>query len=126
MQLKKKTSKKTAAAAEATAPIPESVVAPEAPTKPRASKSSKAKKTEGIDMTSGKRHHKLATPAATEAPLTGTPLPVVAKPIKDTPARAIGKQQIAELAYSYWISRGQTHGSAEHDWLRAEQELSGL
>jgi hypothetical protein len=126
MQLKKKTSKKTAAAAEVAAPIPESVVAPEAPTKPRASKSSKAKKTEGIEMTSGKRHHKLATPAVTETPVTSAPLPATVKPIKDAPTRAIGTQQIAELAYSYWVSRGRTHGSAEHDWLRAEQELSGL
>ena len=30
---------------------------------------------------------------------------------------------IADLAYSYWEERGRQGGSAEEDWLRAEQEL---
>src|SRR5262245_51146641 len=33
-------------------------------------------------------------------------------------------QEIASLAYSYWIARGQQGGSPEEDWLRAERELS--
>jgi len=32
-------------------------------------------------------------------------------------------QDIAQLAYSYWESRGCHGGSPEEDWLRAEQEL---
>jgi hypothetical protein len=32
-------------------------------------------------------------------------------------------QDIAQLAYSYWLARGCQGGSAEEDWLRAEQEL---
>src|SRR5690349_2564069 len=35
----------------------------------------------------------------------------------------IDRQAIARLAYSYWEARGFTGGSAEEDWLRAEQEL---
>jgi Protein of unknown function (DUF2934) len=31
--------------------------------------------------------------------------------------------EIAQLAYSYWESRGYHGGSPEEDWLRAEQEL---
>jgi hypothetical protein len=33
--------------------------------------------------------------------------------------------QIALLAYAYWEERGCPSGSAEEDWLRAEQEISG-
>ena len=31
---------------------------------------------------------------------------------------------IAVLAYSYWLERGQPDGTPEEDWLRAERELS--
>jgi hypothetical protein len=34
-----------------------------------------------------------------------------------------GEAEIAELAYSYWEARGCTNGSAEDDWVRAEQEM---
>jgi len=33
-------------------------------------------------------------------------------------------EEIAALAYSYWISRRPEDGSAEEDWLRAERELN--
>jgi hypothetical protein len=33
------------------------------------------------------------------------------------------EEQIARLAYSYWLDRGGQQGSPEEDWLRAEQEL---
>ena len=39
------------------------------------------------------------------------------------PEATIDPQAIARLAYSYWEARGFTGGSAEEDWLRAEQEL---
>jgi hypothetical protein len=29
----------------------------------------------------------------------------------------------AQLAYLYWEARGRTDGSAEEDWVRAEQEV---
>ena len=38
---------------------------------------------------------------------------------KDT----ISPEEIARLAYSYWESRGFTHGLADEDWIRAEAEL---
>lgn len=31
-------------------------------------------------------------------------------------------EQIARIAYGYWEARGYQPGSAEQDWLRAEQE----
>jgi hypothetical protein len=38
-------------------------------------------------------------------------------------AQGIDPEAIARLAYSYWEARGYAGGSAEEDWLRAEQEL---
>jgi hypothetical protein len=32
-------------------------------------------------------------------------------------------EEIARLAYSYYLERGTTGGSAEEDWLRAEREV---
>jgi hypothetical protein len=34
------------------------------------------------------------------------------------------REEIAALAYSYWVTRGYRGGSPEEDWLRAEQELN--
>ena len=33
------------------------------------------------------------------------------------------QEEIAALAYSYWVTRGYQGGCPEEDWLRAEQEL---
>jgi len=33
------------------------------------------------------------------------------------------REAIARLAYSYWVARGFAGGSAEEDWLRAEEEI---
>lgn len=33
------------------------------------------------------------------------------------------QEEIRQLAYSYWEARGYQGGSAEEDWLRAEQEI---
>jgi len=35
----------------------------------------------------------------------------------------IDRDAVARLAYSYWEERGYAGGSAEEDWLRAEDEL---
>jgi hypothetical protein len=53
---------------------------------------------------------------------TGTPAPGQTPPAKDRDADG----ETARLAYSYWQSRGGMHGSAEEDWLRAEQEMKAL
>ena len=33
------------------------------------------------------------------------------------------QQQIADLAYEFWLDRGCPHGSPDEDWFRAEREL---
>ena len=32
-------------------------------------------------------------------------------------------QEVASLAYSYWLARGCPEGSPEEDWFRAAQEV---
>ena len=32
-------------------------------------------------------------------------------------------EEIARLAYSYYLERGASDGSAEEDWMRAEREV---
>jgi hypothetical protein len=44
-------------------------------------------------------------------------------PATSTSATPVTREQIAELAYSYWENRGYHGGSPEEDWLRAEREL---
>lgn len=39
------------------------------------------------------------------------------------PDPAVDREAVARLAYSYWEARGFAGGSAEEDWLRAEEEL---
>ncbi len=39
----------------------------------------------------------------------------------DLPSPA--REQIAQLAYSFWQARGCQGGSPEEDWYRAEQDL---
>jgi hypothetical protein len=39
------------------------------------------------------------------------------------PASTVDREAIARLAYSYWVARGFAGGSAEEDWLRAEDEI---
>lgn len=31
--------------------------------------------------------------------------------------------EVSQLAYEYYLQRGEKHGSPEDDWLRAEQEV---
>lgn len=39
------------------------------------------------------------------------------------PVYAPSREEIAQLAYSYWEARGGQGGSPEEDWVRAEREL---
>ena len=49
--------------------------------------------------------------------------PAVAAARTDGSDIPVNTEEIARLAYSYWDARGCQGGSAEEDWLRAEQEL---
>jgi hypothetical protein len=62
-----------------------------------------------------KRRASRTKESVSETP-SSNPAPRVTKEVVD-------RQAIARLAYSYWVARGYTGGSAEEDWLRAEGEL---
>jgi len=40
-----------------------------------------------------------------------------------TPETTVDREAVARRAYSYWEARGFVGGSAEEDWLRAEEEI---
>jgi len=40
-----------------------------------------------------------------------------------TVTRLVPHEDIAALAYSYWLQRGRQHGHHEEDWFRAERAL---
>jgi Protein of unknown function (DUF2934) len=60
---------------------------------------------------------KTAVVKTTVAKTKATPPPTPAVP---------AHHEIALLAEKYWAERGWQDGAAEHDWLRAEQELMKL
>ncbi len=62
---------------------------------------------------------KHTAPVAAAEPVTEAPVMQPVQPVQATPSQ----EQIATLAYSYWVARGHQGGSPEEDWLRAEQEL---
>jgi hypothetical protein len=61
--------------------------------------------------------------AAAPARAKIAPKPPAAEPVSAHAATAPSFEQIAELAYSFWVERGYQNGSPEEDWLRAEREL---
>jgi hypothetical protein len=74
---------------------------------------------------------KSATVAAKAAPKTTKPAAKPAAAEVRQPERPVAKarpthEQIAYVAYGYFLQRHGQHGNHEQDWLRAEQELLRL
>ena len=70
--------------------------------------------------------HSRRTKAAASEPETTTAPAIEATPQAAEPEIRIVEpthEQIARMAHSYWVARGQQGGSPEEDWARAEQEL---
>ncbi len=66
----------------------------------------------------------VAETAVSEVLVVEEPVEVLAVEIEEISIIAEPTQeQIAALAYSYWVDRGYQGGSPEQDWLRAEREL---
>jgi hypothetical protein len=139
-----KTSKKTRNNADETAsPMPDTAMTSDTAATPRASKSSKPKNETG-ETAPAKRHRKAATVvapqeesvAATGAAVAMAPEPTITLQSAATePEPAIqvemsatstrpSRDEVARLAYSYWLARGCGHGSHQEDWFRAERELT--
>ena len=56
---------------------------------------------------------------------TASPAEKPSEPAAAAAVRDPSPDEIARLAYSYWVARGYTGGSPEEDWLRAQRELRG-
>jgi hypothetical protein len=146
MQLNKASKKTRNIAEETKASAPEKSAAAEVTANPRTTRSSKTKKTESTETGPVKHRHNKVN-SATSPDVAPTPamdtraaagvsssiivdaVGVVAPPLEKDNAVAFNPEvelpheEIAKLAYSYWIARGHSHGGAEEDWLRAEREL---
>jgi hypothetical protein len=147
MQLNKASKKTRKIADETKTAAPETSAAAEVTANPRTTRSSKTKKTEATETGSVKHRHNKGNAAAAEAApaerdsgraaaagpgsiivdAVGVVAPAVETPSALTseiaPRHEATQEEIAKLAYSYWIARGYSHGGAQEDWLRAEQEL---
>lgn len=70
---------------------------------------------------STKRNNRNTKPSEPVVALPAQPPVVEAIETGDIPE--LKTDEIARLAHSYWEARGCQGGSADEDWLRAEQEL---
>jgi hypothetical protein len=117
-----KAPKKTRKIAHESGAAADSNAAAEVTTTPRSAKSSTMKKAETADM--GLANHQHKTSSALEPKVENTPaIKAMAAAATQRAAKPVSHEEIAKLAHSYWVARGYAHGSAEADWLRAEQEL---
>lgn len=64
-----------------------------------------------------------ATSAVKHKHTTKKPVPLTVD--SATPTKVVKQEDIAKLAYSYWVARDGKGGSPQTDWFRAEQELEG-
>lgn len=95
--------------------------------------SSKSRITSSERPTRSTSHHRAAKSAPVaaeptkEAPLTlaaAAGAVQAAKAVINTAApRRFTQDDVAKLAYSYWLARGQQGGNPYDDWIRAEHEL---
>lgn len=91
---------------------PEKIIAAETKPKTRSQQTSKAKNSDAItEKASPTHHHKIVAQTVPE-------------PAKAPEKREVKREQIAEVAYYHWLSRGGAPGNPEEDWLRAERQLT--
>ena len=117
MQFTKASKKTRKIADEELTAAPETVAAAEVKPKTRTLRSSKTKKSDAVGSASPTHHHKVSGVVIAETSVSATRLLAV--------NREVTHEDIARLAYSFWIARANEPGSAEGDWLRAERELIG-
>jgi len=112
--------------------------APKTSTRRRAAKSSSRKVTDAAKKPRSKRTKsaasQLQTASTQKEDLAVQTTPVDAfqpesaaaapESMGAAPSSAVSiREQIAQLAYSYWEARGYQHDNPEEDWYRAEREI---
>lgn len=74
------------------------------------------------------KHHNSSTETTVPREVVSTAYPTGTPASRQIPSAKDHDREgeTARLAYSYWEARGGSRGSAEEDWLRAEQEMKAL
>ena len=108
----KKTSRPREATPKADAPAPEVAVAPEARIESKA-RTAKPKTPRAKSTAVTHRHKKLEIASVVEL----EPIAVFSTPMEPS------NEEIAKLAYSYYVARGYQPGNPAEDWFRAVIEL---
>jgi hypothetical protein len=86
----------------------------------------RTKKTETESLTASEpKKRRTVAPTSTAVNHKHTTKKTVAPEVA-APVRAIKAEDIAQLAYSYWESRGCKGGSPQTDWFRAEEQLKSV
>ena len=130
MQSNTSKTKKTRTSVEESTAIgkPEVAIVAEENTKSRRSGSLASAPTDGASPV--KKHRRAAKKGIEGDGKVGDATPADAAIIDGTlsiqPASVleVTREDIAKLAYSYWLERGRQHGNETEDWLRAERKLS--
>ena len=92
------------------------------PAKRNTSLPTAAKKKSGDNTKPRAKHHsRNAHPDAAKHALADSL--AAPQPTLTDPLNSISHEEIALLAYASWELRGRPVGSAEYDWIKAEQEL---
>lgn len=124
MQSKSATKKKSNKAAEAASVEPLEAKSVAATSKQASKKSNSASEVkEAVPV----KRHRSAKPAVTAPVSASAAVDAVEPSASSTSSSAqtrVSEHEIRELAYRFWVERGQPHGSHQDDWLRAEQTLS--
>ena len=82
--------------------------------------------TEALVAAEPKKRRTAAAPTSTAVKHKHTTKKPIPQAVDATaPAKTVMPEDVAQLAYSYWIARGCQGGSPQDDWFRAEQELNG-
>ena len=65
-----------------------------------------------------------ATPVVEEPVAAVAVVETVIETVAEPTPTAVSQEEIAKLAFCYWMDRGCQGGSAHEDWVRAEQTLT--
>ena len=107
---------------------PETEVSASPATESAAKSRKSAAKPKAATTAASHRHTRKPVPTP-DVELEAPAVSAIATPNQETkqkPVRVVSHEEIARLAYSYWVARGYQGGSQEEDWLRAERELAIL
>lgn len=91
------------------------------PAEPIKRRTAAAPKTPATTAVNHKHTTKKPVPQTVDAAAPTAPAKVVTHAV----THVVTHEEVAQLAYSYWVARGCQGGSPQEDWFRAQQQLKG-